>query len=234
MDDQAAFALEGFVPTAGSVTPWLRWLGVLGNDAWPTVRATALARAARAGTGGLWCVPALYGLGTPEWTGTAAADISGLTASSTAADISEAALIGVAHQVSDAVDAVRAGLPEPLTTIRVDGGMSTNDSLLQALADLSGARLERARTAEATALGAGALAGVGAGVWDRASLGDLLAAAAGPAAVIEPQLPAGDRVAVRRAWREVRDHAVAGWAARSPQRPASASPTEPASRGRST
>ena len=75
-----------------------------------------------AGTGGMWCVPALYGLGTPEWTGTAAADIAGLTASSTGADIAEAALIGVAHQVSDAVDAVRSGLPKPLTTIRVDGG----------------------------------------------------------------------------------------------------------------
>ena len=70
-------------------------------------------RGPAAGAGGLWCVPALYGLGTPEWTGTAAADISGLTASSTAADISEAALIGVAHQVSDAIDAVRAGLPGP-------------------------------------------------------------------------------------------------------------------------
>ena len=68
--------------------------------------------------------------------------------------------------MSDAIDAVRAGLPEPLTTIQVDGGMSGNDSLLQALADLSGSRLERGRTAEATALGAGALAGLGAGDWD--------------------------------------------------------------------
>ena len=68
-------------------------------------------------------------------------------------------------------------------------------------------------------LGAGALAGGGAGVWDRASLDDLLAAAAGPATIIEPQLPASDRVAVRGTWREVRDRAVAGWAARSPQRP---------------
>jgi glycerol kinase len=218
LNDEAAFALEGFVPTAGSITPWLRRLGVLGNDSWPSVRATALARAARAGTGGLWCVPALYGLGTPEWTATAAADITGLTASATAADIGEAALVGVAHQVSDAIDAVRSGLPQPLTTIRVDGGMSSNDSLLQALADLSGARLERARTAEATALGAGALAGAGAGIWDRATLDDLLAAAAGPAVAVEPHLPADDRIAVRRAWRQVRDRALAGWAAASPQR----------------
>ena len=95
--------------------------------------------------------------------------------------------------------------------------MSKNDSLLQALADLSGARLERARSAEATALGAGALAGAGAGIWDRAALADLLAAAAG-AAIVEPQLPADDVVAVRQAWQQVRDRALAGWARRSPQR----------------
>jgi len=221
LGDQAAFALEGFVPTAGSVTPWLRRLGVLGPDAWPSVRGTALPRAARGGIGGLWCVPALYGLGTPEWSGTAAADITGMTAASTAADIGEAAMIGVAQQVSDAVDAVRIGLPQPLTTIRVDGGMSRNDSLLQALADLSGATLERARTAEATALGAGALAGVGAGIWDGAALEELLAAVAGPAAVVQPRLPADDRAAVRQAWRQVRDRAVAGWSAASEPSPGS-------------
>jgi glycerol kinase len=219
---QAAFALEGFVPNAGSVTPWLRRLGVLGQNAWPTIRDTALARTAQTGSRGLWCVPALYGLGTPTWAGTAAADFTGLTASSTAADVGEAALLGVAHQVTDAVAAVGSGLSEPLTAIRVDGGMSTNDSLLQAIADLSGATLERAGTAEATALGVGAMAGAGAGVWDRSALMDLLAAAAGPSAVVEPRLPAGDRAVVRQAWRHTRDRALAGWTTTSPPLPGSA------------
>jgi glycerol kinase len=213
LGDGAAFALEGFVPNAGSVTPWLRGLGVLGPQDWPTIGDTALARMAAAGTGGLWCVPALYGLGTPAWARTAAADITGLTASSAAADIGEAALLGVAQQVADAIEAVGDGLTGPLTTIRVDGGMSRNDSLLHALADLSGAMLERAGTAEATALGVGGLAGIGAGIWNRTALTDLLAAATGPSAVIEPRLPARERTAVRQAWRQVRDRAVAGWAA---------------------
>jgi glycerol kinase len=208
---QAFFGLEGFVPNAGSVVPWLRGLGVLGADTWPSVSDGALGRAARAGTSGLWCVPAIFGLGTPAWAGTAGADIVGLAATSTAADVSEAAVLGVAHQVADAVDAVAVALPEPLTTIRVDGGMARNDSLLQAIADLCGATLERPSSGEATALGVGALAGVGAGVWDAAAVGDLLRGAAGQAVMLRPCLPTSDRTAVRQAWRQVRDRAVAGW-----------------------
>ena len=208
---KAAFALEGFVPTAGSVTPWLRGLGVLGGKDWPLIGDAAVSRAARTGASGLWCVPALDGLGTPVWSAVAAADFTGLTAKSTAADICEAALLGVAHQIADAVDAVRDGLPGPLTTLRVDGGMSRNDSLLQALADMCGVTLERAKSAEVTALGAGALAGIGAEVWDRAAVDKLLAAEAGPAGQVIPRLAASERSAVRQAWQYVRDRALATW-----------------------
>ena len=69
--------------------------------------------------------------------------------------MAEAALLGVAHQVADAIDAVRGGIGAPLRTIRVDGGMSRNDSLLQAIADLTGTVLERPAATEVTALGAG-------------------------------------------------------------------------------
>jgi glycerol kinase len=218
---RAAFALEGFVPNAGSIVPWLRGLGVLGDAQWPVIGSGALERAARAGSGGLWCVPALSGLGTPAWSSAASADITGLTANSTAADVAEAALLGVAHQVADAVEAVGSGIDAPLTAIRVDGGMSRNDSLLQALADLSGITLGRARTAEATGLGAGALAGLGTGVWDMAGLEQLLAAAAGSAGQTEPRLDSADKSAVRQAWRFARDRALTGWT--SIQRPGGAS-----------
>jgi glycerol kinase len=209
---QADYALEGFVPNAGSITPWLRGLGLLASGDWPAIGDGALRAAAAAGTGGLWCVPALYGLGTPAWSAAARADITGLDASSTGADVAEAALLGVAHQITDAVDAVGDGLPQPLTTIRVDGGMSRNESLLQALADLSGVTLERAAVTEATALGAGAMAGLGAGVFDRGELGRLLAAGASPVARTEPRLDPAGRSAVRLAWRSVRDRALTGWA----------------------
>jgi glycerol kinase len=211
LGSQASFGLEGFVPNAGSVVPWLRGLGVLGADSWPNISDTALRRAAGAGTGGLWCVPAVFGLGTPGWGGVAGADVVGLAATSTAADISEAALLGVAHQVADAVDAVGDALPEPLTDVRVDGGMATNRSLVQAISDLCGATLARPRSGEATALGAGALAGLGVGVWDIRAAGQVLSEASGQAVVFSPRLPAADRTAVREAWRHVRDRAVAGW-----------------------
>ncbi|HSR83201.1 MAG TPA: FGGY family carbohydrate kinase [Streptosporangiaceae bacterium] len=216
--EKACYGLEGFVPNAGSVVPWLRRLGVLPEGAWPSVGETALVRAAQAGTGGVWCVPAVYGLGTPAWSGPARADIVGLTATSTAADVAEAALLGVAHQVADAIDAVGAALPEPPATIRVDGGMARNDSLLQAIADLGGAALERPSFAEATALGAGALAGLGAGAWDAAAVSDLLNRAAGDSARIRPGLSASDRASVRQSWRHVREQAVSGWLAPTRQR----------------
>jgi len=211
IDGKAWYGLEGFVPNAGSVMPWLRSLGVLRDGAWPSVGDTALTRSARAGVSGLWCVPAVYGLGTPAWSGPTSADITGLTATSTAADVAEAALLGVAHQVADAIDAVGASLPTPLTAIRADGGMASNDSLLQAIADLCGATLERPSFTEATALGVGAMAGLGAAAWDTAAVAGLLSRAAGESATVAPRLSADDRAAVRRSWRHVRDRAVSGW-----------------------
>jgi len=183
---------------------------VLPAGQWPAIGHGALRAAAAAGTSGLWCVPALYGLGTPAWSAVARADLTGLTASTTGAEVSEAALLGVAHQIADAVEAVGDSLPRPLTTIRVDGGLSRNDSLVQALADLSGVTLERAPAAEATAAGAGALAALGAGVFSREQLSELLAANAGTAVLTQPRLDPADRAAVRLAWRSVRDRAVAG------------------------
>jgi glycerol kinase len=202
-----AFALEGFVPNAGGVTTWLRQLGVLAGDGWPVIRSGALSDAASRGSArGPWCVPALFGLGTPRWGAAAKADIVGLTADAVAADVAEAALLGVAHQVADAIDAVRRGISGPLRPIRVDGGMSRNDSLLQAVADLTGVVLERPAAGEVTALGAGALAGLGTGLWDLAALegmpletGDL----------VRPALQEDARFAVRRAWQTVLEQSLA-------------------------
>ncbi|HEX9066148.1 MAG TPA: FGGY family carbohydrate kinase [Streptosporangiaceae bacterium] len=190
------YALEGFVPNAGSVTTWLRGLGVLGPGEWPAIRPAAFEAAPGAGP---WCVPALFGLGTPDWTPVATAQIGGLTASSTGADIAEAALAGVAHQVADAIDAAGAGLAGPLGVIKTDGGLSRNDSLLAAIAGLTGLTLERSSAAEVTALGAASLAAIGAGLADRETL------ARRPAEggqLFSPAWPAGQAAAARAAWRE--------------------------------
>lgn len=215
LGSQASYALEGFVPNAGGVITWLRQLGVLASGAWPRIADGALSRPA----GGPWCVPALFGLGTPHWAPLATAEIGGLTAESTGADVAEAALIGVVHQIVDAIDAVQAGLASPLRLIRVDGGLGRNDSVLQAIADLSGLRLDRPAAAEATALGAGALAGLGAGQWDLTALAALPFE---PGRRVRPGLPELARQAARDAWRSV----LAGAAGRWPGAPA-ASPGEP-------
>jgi glycerol kinase len=216
----ASYALEGFVPNAGASTAWLRGIGVLNADAWPVIRTGALERQAVTGPDGLWCVPALFGLGTPRWSAIPRADIIGLAADSSAADIAEATLLAVAHQVADAVDAVGDGLAGPVTAIRVDGGLSSNESFLQAVADLCGIALERTANAEATALGAAALAGLGDGGWDAEQLRPMLSAAASPVRRIEPRLDPTSRTAVRAAWQSVLERSLASWAMSSqPGRP---------------
>jgi len=186
------------------VIAWLRQLGVLAADAWPRISDGALRRPA----GGPWCVPALFGLGTPRWTPMASAEIGGLSADSTGADIAEAALLGVVHQVVDAIDAVQGGLTSPLKLIRVDGGLGRNDSVLQAIADLSGLRLDRPATAEVTALGAGTLAGLGAGQWDLTALAGLPFEAGDR---VRPGLPAVARQAARAGWRSLLAASVDRW-----------------------
>jgi glycerol kinase len=189
-----SYALEGFVPNAGAVTSWLRQLGALGPDDWPSIRRGALAD-----TSAAWCVPALFGLGTPTWVPIATAAFGALTADSTGQHLAEAAMIGVVHQIADAIDAVRAGLASPLEVLRVDGGLAGNQSVLQAIADLSAMRLERTTRPEVTARGAGALAGIGTGLWDEATLA---AMPAQPGGTVEPCLAGHDQVAARKAWRE--------------------------------
>ncbi|MDR2984901.1 MAG: hypothetical protein LBV34_08670, partial [Nocardiopsaceae bacterium] len=194
LGNQTTYALEGFVPNAGSVTSWLRQLGALGPGEWPVVRRGALANESAP-----WCVPALFGLGTPSWSPVALAEFGGLTADSTGADAAEAAMIGVAHQIADAIEAVRGGLTSPLDLLRIDGGLGRNDSVLQAIADLSAVRLERTASAEVTARGAGALAGLGTGLLDSAALARMPAETS---AAIKPALAEHDREAARKSWQE--------------------------------
>jgi glycerol kinase len=198
------YALEGFVPNAGAVTDWLRGLGALGAGQWPLIRPGTLAREAGPGERP-WCVPAMFGLGTPRWTPLATAEIGGLTADSTAEDIAEAALIGVAHQIADAIEAVGVGLAAPLDVLRIDGGLGRNNSLLQAVADLSGLRLERTTGTEVTALGAGLLAGLGTGHRDEAALAALAFQADH---TVHRELPAAAAEAARRHWHRVLDDVV--------------------------
>ncbi len=163
---QTNYALEGSIFVAGAAIQWLRdGLGIL-NSA-PEVEALA---ASVPDSDGIIFVPALTGLGAPHWDPHARGAIFGLTRGTTRAHLARAALEGIAFQVADIVRAMESNATNSTSglrvhELRVDGGASTNDLLMQMQADVLGIPIVRSQTSEATVLGACYLAGLGAGVW---------------------------------------------------------------------
>jgi glycerol kinase len=155
------YAEEGSVFVAGAVVQWLRdGLGVIRES----VEVEQLARSVP-DAGGVYLVPAFVGLGAPYWDTRARGAIMGLTRGSTAAHVARAAIDSMAYQTRDLAEAMLAGVPEPLVRMRVDGGASGNDGLMQFLADQLKVPVQRPRIRETTALGAAYLAGLASGVW---------------------------------------------------------------------
>ena len=151
---------------AGAAVQWLRdELGII--DAAPEVEALA---ASVDDSGGVVVVPAFTGLGAPHWDPYARGTVLGITRGTGKAHLARATLDGVAHQSADLLDAMTADAGAPLAELRVDGGMTQNDLLMQTQADLVGVPVVRPAVPETTALGAAALAGLGAGVWTEADL----------------------------------------------------------------
>jgi glycerol kinase len=155
------YALEGSVFIAGAVVQWLR-------DGLRLIRTSSEIEplaAQVADTGGVYLVPAFAGLGAPHWDPYARGVLTGLTRGTTAAHVARAALEGIAYQVADILRAMEADAGIRLKELRVDGGASHNDLLMQFQADLLGVPVVRPQIAESTALGAAYLAGLAAGVW---------------------------------------------------------------------
>ncbi|MBI4615600.1 MAG: glycerol kinase GlpK [Planctomycetes bacterium] len=156
-----AYALEGSVFIAGAAVQWLRdGLGLIKTAA----ETEALARGVES-TGGVYFVPAFVGLGAPHWDMDARGAILGLTRGTGVKELVRATLEAMAYQTKDVVDVMASDSGEPLREIRVDGGGCQNDFLMQFQADLLGVRVDRPERIETTALGAGYLAGLGAGFW---------------------------------------------------------------------
>jgi glycerol kinase len=155
--DGLVYALEGAVFVTGAAVQWLRdGLGVIADAA----ESEPLARSVQ-DTGDVYFVPALTGLGAPDWDPAARGAIVGITRGTTAAHLARATLEAIAFQVRDVVDT----LATPLTELSADGGASANDLLMQLQADQLGVPVRRPMIRETTALGAAFLAGLGAGVW---------------------------------------------------------------------
>jgi len=151
------FALEGAVLVAGAALQWLcDGLGVLSEVSEAEAIATSVDS-----TDGVVFVPALTGLGSPHWDPRARGLISGITRGTTRAHLVRAALEAIAFQVADVLDA----FPGEVAVLRADGGASANGFLMQLQADLLACPVDVAADAEATALGAAALAGLGTGLW---------------------------------------------------------------------
>jgi glycerol kinase len=155
------YALEGSIFIAGAVVQWLRD-GLQIIRAAPDVEALA---ASVPDTGGVYLVPAFAGLGAPHWDQYARGTIVGLTRGTTKAHIARAALEGIALQVMDILKAMEADAGIKLKELRVDGGASANDLLMQLQADLLNVPVVRPKVAETTALGAAYLAGLAVGYW---------------------------------------------------------------------
>jgi glycerol kinase len=155
------YALEGSVFVAGAVVQWLRdGLGII--DSSHEVETLA---ASVPDTGDVYFVPAFTGLGTPHWDPHARGTIVGLTRGTTAAHLARAALESIAFQSADVLTAMQADAAHPLVELRVDGGATANDLLMQFQADLLGVDVVRPAVSETTALGAAYLAGLGVGYW---------------------------------------------------------------------
>ena len=159
--DDLTYALEGSIFIAGAVVQWLRdGLGIIrqSEDIEPLARSVP-------DNGGVYLVPAFVGLGAPHWDQYARGSISGITRGTTSAHFARAALESIAYQVSDVINAMESDSGIALKELRVDGGASNNNLLMQFQADILGVPVVRPKITETTALGAAYLAGLATGYW---------------------------------------------------------------------
>jgi glycerol kinase len=193
--EKTEYALEGSVFIGGAVVQWLRdGLGLIrsSEEVGPLAESVA-------DNGGVYLVPAFAGLGAPHWDQYARGVIIGLTRGSTAGHIARAALEGIAYQVADLGDAMQADSGVPLTELRVDGGASRNDLLMQFQADILNVPVVRPAVTETTALGAAYLAGLAVGFWKDA---DDLARHWKADRRFEPKMPRAQASRLRERWNE--------------------------------
>jgi len=164
MGGRTNYALEGSVFSGGAVVQWLRdGLGLIRSA--DEIEALA---ASVPDSAGVFLVPAFAGLGAPHWDPYARGVLIGLTRATAAAHVARAALEGIAFQVADLLDAMRADSGVDVSELRVDGGAARNNLLLQFQADVLGVPVVRPVMTETTALGAAYLAGLAVGVWKSA------------------------------------------------------------------
>lgn len=204
LGETTEYALEGSVFIGGATVGWLRdGLGIIksSSDVRPLANSVS-------DSGGVYFVPAFAGLGAPDWDPYARGTIIGITGGTAAGHIARAALEGIAFQVADLLQGMQNDAGYKLAELRVDGGASVNDTLLQIQADLGQISVVRPKVTETTALGAAYLAGMGAGVWKSR---EEIAKHWAVDKRFEPQITADEAAERRAMWRRAVDRAK-GWA----------------------
>jgi glycerol kinase len=203
LDGRTEYALEGSVFMGGAVVGWLRdGLGIIKSSSDVEALANSVAD-----TGGVFLVPAFTGLGAPHWDPYARGTIVGITQGTTAAHLARAALESIALQVADLLEAMHGDSAADVPQLRVDGGASVNDTLMQCQADLLQTPVVRPEVTETTALGAAYLAGLATGVWPGR---DAVAHQWRAERLFEPRMSADQAEAKRARWRRALARA-AGW-----------------------
>lgn len=197
---QPAFAVEGSVFIAGAAIQWLRdQLGIISTAAESEGAALSVLD-----NGGVYFVPAFTGLGAPHWQGSARGLICGMTRNTGRSHLVRAALESIAYQTRELIDAMEADAGAPLKELRVDGGASANNFLMQFQADILGRRIVRPADIETTALGAAYLAGLATGFWSGV---EELASFWRADRVFEPMMPESQRKSLFDGWRTSVDRA---------------------------
>jgi len=200
--DRVEYAFEGSMLMAGAVVQWLR-------DELQIIRTAAEVEDLAGSvpdSGGVTLVPAFAGLGAPHWDQYARGAMVGLTRGTNRAHIARAALEGIALQVKDVLEAMQADAGRPLAQLRVDGGASANNLLMQIQADVLGIDVVRPKNAETTVLGAAYLAGLAVGYWPNR---EAIASQWEVDRVFHPQIDEKAREAVLRTWRRALERAKA-------------------------
>ncbi len=201
-ENKTTYALEGSVFVGGAIVQWLRdGLKLIRSS--PEVESIA---ASVPDSDGVFFVPALTGLGAPDWDPYARGAILGITRGTTAAHIARAALDGIAFQVADLVTAMASDSGSALKELRVDGGAAANDLLLQTQADILQTPVVRPIVLETTALGAAYLAGLATGFYR--SIDDVRSHWRADR-TFEPKMPADKAGALRGRWRQAVQRAKA-------------------------
>ncbi len=204
LNNKVTYASEGSVFIGGAVIQWLRdRLGIVENAS-----DTELIGRETPTSGGVFFVPALTGIGAPYWNMYARGLIIGITRDTTKNQIIRAALESICLQTVDVLEAMTKTTKDRLRSLRVDGGASVNNFLMQLQADLLGLPIERSAVPETTALGAAFLAGLAVGVWDDLNqLKNLRRIDR----IFKPTMPAEMREQMRAGWRRAVQRAL-DWA----------------------